>query len=230
MDQPITHEREVEPGQGWNEISVLYDCPQCGWWFYQNEAMRLAPSEQYAVANELSFAAVLRKYAVADYDIPLQSLRNTVSKNPEYLYQIHPTNLERLVASVFHDYFDCEVRHVGGSNDGGVDLILIRGDKEVLVQVKRRQHPHHVESVSLIRELIGAMVLSQVNSAIFVSTAEAFSPSARMASTKARVLGAAESISLVDYKRFVDMMQLCSTSQRKVWEPLLPELDRTPFA
>ena len=51
------------------------------------------------------------------------------------------------------EWQDCEVRHVGcsgGHGDGGVDLILITGSDEYLVQVKH--HPEWLKRKSSVRE------------------------------------------------------------------------------
>lgn len=48
--------------------------------------------------------------------------------------------MEELVASVFRDFYECEVEVVGKSNDGGVDVIVIDSDNPIMVQVKRRRN------------------------------------------------------------------------------------------
>jgi restriction system protein len=225
LSRPIEHEVIVEPGEGWNEISFLYDCLNCGWWYYQNEAMKLGSNGQYALNNEMSFSGILRKFEISDIEIPLTTLKNEIFKNNSYLYQINPTKFEILVADIFKEFFNCVVKHVGKSNDGGVDLILVRSETDFIVQIKRRENPHSTESVSVIRELVGAMVLSGKKNAIFVSTADKYSKQAIESSIKVKAIGVANSFSLIDFKKFVEILNLTHMRPQRCWEEILPKLN-----
>lgn len=81
---------------------------------------------------------------------------------------------------------------MGRPDDGGVDIIYIDADdKQWLVQVKRRENPRSTESVSTIRNLLGAMLLQDSRTGIIVSTADHFSYQAYAAVDRAREVGMA---------------------------------------
>jgi len=129
--------------------------------------------------------------------------------------------MEELVASVFQDFTSCDIKVVGKSHDGGKDLILLDGDKQTFVQVKRRTKNHKVEPVSSIRDLIGASVLDEADACIFVSTADHFSKPAQQAAHKAVAKKIISSFELVDYHRFVKMLKLQRMDYPRSWELLL---------
>lgn len=54
----------------------------------------------------------------------------------------------------------------------GKDLILLDGEKQTFIQVKRRTQAQKVEPVSSIRDLIGASVIGDADACVFVTTAE----------------------------------------------------------
>jgi len=62
-----------------------------------------------------------------------------LASRPEILPRIEPPKFEHLVADVLKDrWAPCDVKLVGGTGDGGIDVILIMGEsEEYLVQVKR---------------------------------------------------------------------------------------------
>ena len=129
--------------------------------------------------------------------------------------------MEELVASVFKDIMDCKVLLVGKSHDGGKDLILLDGDRQTFVQVKRRTQPDKVEAVSSIRNLIGASIIGDANACIFVTTADHFSKDAQVAAQKVVEKKVFDSFELIDYRKFVDMLNLQKENYPKEWEQLL---------
>ena len=108
--------------------------------------------------------------------MPLAELANFLRRHPERVHYISPTALEKLVAKCFRSTGAyAAVTHVGRPDDGGVDVLLVtQAAGKVLVQVKRRG-PDTVESVTTLRNLLGAMVLEEALFGIVVSTADHFS-------------------------------------------------------
>ncbi|MDM8161479.1 restriction endonuclease [Labilibaculum sp. K2S] len=84
-------------------------------------------------------SAILRSFEISSNEVPILSLRTYLTQQNEKIFEIHHRKMEELVASVFREYFACEVKIVGKSCDGGIDLILIMSDNPILVQVKRRK-------------------------------------------------------------------------------------------
>jgi restriction endonuclease Mrr len=81
-----------------------------------------------------------RKRRIDDNDIHPWSAKKLDAVR-EQLYQIDPTQFERLVAEVFSHLGYSEVRHLGQSNDGGVDILAKQYRKDgihyAVIQCKR---------------------------------------------------------------------------------------------
>ena len=210
---------EIEDNGGANDfIEIVYDCTKCGWWHYRTEdSMYVGEGNAWHSYNYLW--GMLRQYDESAADIPLETLRSAIKSRPEIIYHMNPQKFEELVGFVFKDFYDCEVRHVGKSHDGGIDLILVRSDFDTIVQVKRRQKPEATEGVSVIRELIGTMALERNRNAIFVSSAAKFSNKAKKASNEAASVGIVDKIELIDYTKFINIMELThEISNRRPWQ------------
>ncbi len=133
-------------------------------------------------------------------------------RNPEYFHSINPIELEKFVASVWKEnYKDCEVMHVGGPNDKGVDVLYIdSGGEDWFIQVKRRSSSVKPEQFSTIQSLAGSLVLQGKFKGIVVSTANYFSPPALEAAQKLN--GNGYTVELVDQGKLNRMLS-----------PLLPK-------
>lgn len=83
--------------------------------------------------------------------------------------------MEKLCTDIFRGIYDCEVHHVGMSGDGGKDIIILEANDPILIQVKRRQNPEHVEIVKGVREFVGTMFIEDVKKGIYISIAKTFS-------------------------------------------------------
>jgi len=186
-------------------------CPECGWWVSENTALIEVTGKRSYDSYTLLRRACLREFAIIDEEAPVEALRLHLSRHPEELNRISPKKLESLVGSVFADYLSCEAVHVGGPGDGGYDLILLAGDTPLLVQVKQRLDPQKAEPVSLIREFIGALVLAEAKSGVFVTSAARFSRASQEAAR--RVPGTViERLELVDASKLLDILKLSAGS------------------
>jgi restriction endonuclease Mrr len=141
-----------------------------------------------------------------------------LAQHREALHFISPTNLEHLVGRVFADFMSCEAVHLGGPSDGGIDLVLVHGDRDYVVQVKRRANPNSVEAVSGIREFIGAMLLSGSPNGLFVTTAPRFSASAATAAATASNRKIVDEIALIDGNRLFDVCGLTAPREAEPWK------------
>ena len=129
--------------------------------------------------------------------------------------------MERLVQSVFRDFFLCDVKLVGKSHDGGKDLIMIDSGVKTFVQVKRRMVKNKVESVEEIRDLLGAAYSEDVRSCVFVSTADHYSPEAQKLANKMVEVRKFDRFDLIDCKQFIEMLKLTRKDYPEVWQTLL---------
>lgn len=137
-------------------------------------------------------------------------------RKPSLCHSFDPYELEIFVAAVFKaNYKDCEALHVGKTDDGGVDVVFVdSGNKQWLIQVKRRKREDASEGVGTVRNLLGAMVLEDSSYGAIVSTADHFTYRAYQAVGRASEKG--KQIKLFDKGKLLRMVG-----------PLLPD---TPWA
>jgi hypothetical protein len=107
----------------------------------------------------------------------LEEIAQWFRQHPKLYNSVEPKYLESLVARIFAATGEyCDVLHVGRPDDGGVDVVLVEAnDATWLVQVKRREHPSSVESVSTVRNLLGTLLVEDSIHGMVVSTADHFS-------------------------------------------------------
>lgn len=200
---------------------VVKECPNCGWWQLKHEVILPGGVMGEDVSKGFFLNGIVRRFDVSDKYLPLGALLQEVQKRKEILYRIAPKKMEELVAYVFSEFYACEVVHCGRSHDGGIDLVLVAADEPVLVQVKRRETPSHVEAVSTVREFLGAVMLNQRQQAILVSTADHFSREAEQAARKAENLALLTRFELVDMKNFIEMLHASGSATHKSWMKFL---------
>lgn len=203
------------------EYESVIQCPQCGWWEHSYTFSSDDIGDGLRANSSELTQAILRIYDDDDKSVPIDILNKYIAQNPEKIYGIHDKKMEELVASVFKDFMDCDINIVGKSHDGGKDLILVNGDKQTFVQVKRRTQASKVEPVSSIRDLIGASVIGDADACVFVTTADHFSKPAKDAAQKVVEKKILNSFDLIDYRRFVDILKLQRENYPKEWEQLL---------
>lgn len=204
-----------------SEQEIVVQCEQCGWWQYEYCNQSDAVVDGIRASDKQVASAILKEYEESDRDVPIPILSDYINKHPEKIYSIHDKNMEKLVQSVFKDFFACNVELVGKSHDGGKDLIMIDSGIKTFIQVKRRMSKNKVESVIGIRELLGVSYVEDVNSCIFVSTADHFSKDAIKFAESAVEKRKCESFELIDCKRFLEMLKCTRTSFPEPWKTLL---------
>jgi restriction system protein len=191
---------------------------RCGWWqaryrdYHYDSGMYW---DHRAVRS-----AILRRYVPSDSDVPIRALRQALLQRPELIDSVRKNKAEELVGSIFRDNFDCEVRLVGRSGDGGIDLILVLSDKEVLVQVKHRDkgsHAWRAEPVSTVREFLGALRLAQGRYGILVTTAQHFTAGAIQAAAKAVTIQDVQQYDLVDGPELFRTLSLVNNKIEEHW-------------
>ena len=199
--------------------ACIWQCKKCGWW-------ELQEIERYREGNyENKFTSrlkhgILKKFQLGDSQIPINALRDKLIQQPDVIYKIHHTKMEQLVCSIFSDYYECEVHHVGKTADGGIDLVFIESDEPIFVQIKRRMSPNSSESVSEVREFLGAVQLQKGKEAIFVTSANHFTKPASQAAAQAVLLGLVKRFELVDYGKLISLLHLTSNQNKKPWKNL----------
>lgn len=205
-------------GECIEQDETIYYCQNDGWWQHKiYERQDCSPKNWYSVIHE----GILKTYDDSSANIPIHVLNDYIFKDPDKIINIHDKKMEELVASVFGDFYNCEAKVVGKSSDGGIDVVLIDSDNPTMIQVKRRRSLQHTESVSGVRDLLGATLLNKTNKCIFVSTANKFSTEAEKTASLSIELGLVEKFNLIDYGRFISMLKDRPQNIQKIWDGLL---------
>lgn len=194
---------------------ILYFCKKCGWWYVMQVIEEYDFNEDELIFTDgveiTQVHAVLKRFDASSLDVPMEVLKSELSKREEILYKIHPTKMERLVQDVLGDFFSCEVEHIGRSGDGGIDLVMITGDKPIAVQVKRRTRTEHIEQVNEIREFVGALMLGQKLNGLFITTGAEFSSGCYSSADLAKNLGLVDNLMLYNRDRFLSLFRQVNT-------------------
>jgi len=161
--------------------SVVY-CRNCGWWLLKRSEEGDYVDEHLEILSTTYNEGIVFRFNIDDAEAPVYELRKQLARKEALVEDMTPRELEIIVGSVFRDFFDVEVFHIGGPGDGGIDLLLVAGEIKHIIQVKRRKKPSKSECVSVVRDLIGSMVLNNIQSGIIVTTASHFSRPAKQAS------------------------------------------------
>jgi hypothetical protein len=144
----------------WEEYdkAEIKKCPRCGWWQVSVINYR-EPSSFVRETNRETYTGVARVFPLSAHSVIDELARLINTDNPQ-LSAVDPGLFEKALAEVFRHYYRAsEVRHLGRSGDGGIDLYCVIDDETYLIQVKRRMNGK-VEEVVTVRELVGAYVLA----------------------------------------------------------------------
>ncbi len=137
------------------------------------------------------------------------------------MHSVEPRVFERLIASILRDHMDCNVLHCGRSGDGGIDLFAIDSDEPLAIQVKRRANPKSKETVSLVREFLGAMVTYdkrfRVSRGMIVTTAADFTKGAKEVAERAITKNLVNEMRLVRASDLIFLFGLSSIRDEEPW-------------
>jgi restriction endonuclease Mrr len=187
-------------------FNLVYVCDKCGWWNTEAADSMQVDSET-AVIREALIVGTLRRFNIADSSIPVDLLWAEIAKHPHAATASSPAAFERLVGDVLRSVRACEVKHVGRTADGGIDLLLVTNETVTAVQVKRRTSLDRSEGVELVREFLGAMLLADLRNGVLVTTGRRYTTPARKAAAQAEALALADRFELLDFPSFLSMMR-----------------------
>ncbi|MDU1115317.1 MAG: restriction endonuclease [Clostridium butyricum] len=210
------------------ELWAFYDvweCDNCGWWEYLYRFSEERDYDTRVSTNnwDIFRHGIIKKFNVSDKQIPINTLMNELLKKQDILYDIDPYKLEDIAQIVFSSYYDCEVKHVGKTGDGGKDLIIVQSDDPILVQIKRRTNREHVELVKGIREFVGTMYIEGANKGVYLSTAKKFSKGSQETAEQLVNNRKFDSFELINYERFCDMLGVVKKDSFKPWAKFVQE-------
>ena len=156
-------------------VSELVDiklvlCSTCGWYRYETFNW-----EDFPYCEVIQRIAVLSKHSDINEEPPIQELRRYLTKHWENRAMLSPSKAEQIIADIFKEHLDCEVRYTSNgvySPDGGIDFVLVNTTSgiEYAFQVKRRL-TDSPERIQPIREFIGAVASKPFKYGYYVTTA-----------------------------------------------------------
>lgn len=177
-------------------FAALLICHLCGFW-RRSFADSLTGAE-YTLPLVRSFQPEVHAPA-------LRALSAEVARSPKRLYSLTPRHFELFVATVLKDFLECEVRHVGGTGDGGIDLVALIADTPLLIQVKRREHADRSEGIEVVRSLFASLFAAGHKRGMIVTSANSFTRGAQAWARSPRLIASKFEIDLVDIARLLDM-------------------------
>jgi len=207
---------------------AIGSCDTCGWWriFHGTRGGQDTVNFEFVVAEA-------QRYDVDAVAAPIGSLRRHLRARPTDLAFVHPTTLERLISDCLEDEFaPCEVIHLGGTGDGGVDLMLIESDRSpLLIQVKRRADILGPQGLNVVRELNGVLFREGLARGMVVTTADRYTRGARAeAVTRTGGLVSRYEMRLRAFDDIVAMLQLPRRTSSHPWVPYLAPLRQSANA
>lgn len=195
-------------------------CTSCGFWFGRGTRdWRGGPWMNRVVWGKL------REYEIDAIDVPTRELIRYLHRNENRLLSVDPFKAEALVEQMMADTYGCDVERIGGRQDKGVDLYLLKdGDRDSIVQVKWREDRGRAEGVRVVRELCGTLVARGVPKGVIVTTRNYMSKDALREIDNIRGSPLAPGLFRIDPLVHGNLLEMLSLSARKLGEaPLLPE-------
>lgn len=129
----------------------------------------------------MSAASVAAKFSTEVPQGCSEELAQHLRRNPSLWHCLEPARLETLVRDIWKaNHRHCEVKHVGGPGDLGVDVLFVDdNERRWLIQVKRRSKANKAEGFSTLQSILGTLALQGERYGIIVSTADYFSYQAK---------------------------------------------------
>lgn len=187
-------------------------CGKCGWWTCKEELEESAFNEQCEMTR--LYEGIIYRFETDLIDVPVSFLRSEIKSGTLNLSALSIADCERVVGSIFQDYFQCEAYHVGGPGDEGIDYILLAGDRNILLQIKRRSDPSETELPRVVRELIGTLVFHGENHGILATTGKGITEKQRSNLLKRQLANLR--IDVFGQREIMDLLNLPQVS--RPWE------------
>ncbi len=179
-----------------------YDvCSDCGYWRDRVSDQVFADRVNFPVA-----ASFNQEKNIAN----ISHLGRELLKSPDKVYSTDPRKFEILIGSILSDFLDCDVYHVGGTADGGIDLIAIITDHPCLVQVKRRGQTGAVEGIDTVKLLFASALTKGADSGMVVTSATSFSKPSKKWANELKFLDTPFKMELRSLNNIFDMVNAIS--------------------
>jgi len=190
----------------------IFVCLKCGFWGGRGSRFDNILMEGIPSRGVLAFYKPFKPLAEQQSNYLISHLR----KHPKELPNIGPKRAEKFVLDLIKESFDCEVKAIGGTRDGGVDGYILNNDEiSTIIQVKWREDMNKAESVGVVREVAGTLLARGVPSGILISNRNHFSKDAikdTKAINKNGSIGLSKmNLTLIDYHDIIDMLDISNT-------------------
>lgn len=143
-------------------------CPNCGYW--KGSVETDPPMGGACDPTSRPCWAKIRKFAIDDLEIPTHRLMNYLANNKQDLNQVGWQKLEDIVAAIFREHLDCRVEQTKRTRDNGYDLLCFDSESDPFIVEVKHTKGERVIGVSVVRELIGTMMLEDMDRAFLVSS------------------------------------------------------------
>lgn len=147
--------------------NIVQVCQTCGWWAVSHNWSR-----HYGEENPAWFArsacGLLANLDLNDLSIPTNELRNYLLAKYSDRIDVHPRNMELIVASIFRSE-GYQVRTTAYSRDNGIDLYIFDGLGDSVTGIQVKRHKNKIEAEQ-IRSFAGALILNGLEHGIYVTT------------------------------------------------------------
>jgi hypothetical protein len=155
---------------------ILLVCNSCGWWQVTRKGFR---GKESAITHDIfTFHSILERVDPGSDRMAMINLRQKLQDNWKSHKDLSSAEMAELVRDILKEHYSCDVIHTKShvnTPDGGIDL-LIAHDGTVIkegVQVKRRLNGKP-ESISYVRDFLGALMIKGLQKGTFVTTSERF--------------------------------------------------------
>lgn len=200
------------------EVAV---CEACGWWSVFKTF--IDGDEDYAPITTKVYFSILKKYKISDKNPTLEFLDRELRKNPSAIEKMNKTAFEKYMQDILQEHYGKRVYHVGRSNDGGIDLLMIENSERTLVQVKNRML-HKSEGSPVVRDLMGAMLQKNTFNGLILSTGRHFTPQAWKTAKEALGHGKVQKIEFKNCTQILEMIDAVSSNREEPWKAVLKQL------
>jgi len=191
-------------------------CDLCGFW-------------RYAFGDTLTgvewTVPFTRSFQPEAHTPALAELAARAHDSPERLNVLSPLNFELFVGTVLKEHMECDVKHVGGTHDGGIDLLVLDADPPLVVQVKRRRRRDSAEGVEVVKTMFATMFGGGHGRGMVVTSANRFTRGARAWARLPSLSHAGFEIDLVDINRLIDMTRPSERPAQPAWQTALSLMD-----
>jgi restriction system protein len=203
----------------------VLECESCGWWSASKTFVDF--ESDYPQAFTKIFHSVIKNYSIADKNPLILNVHRELKKDPSKIASMNKTAFEKYMAEVLENHFSCQVKHVGKSDDGGVDLWILENEEKTLVQVKNREL-HKTEGVGTVRSLLGSMLDMDIYRGMIISTAKTFTEPSKKMVNRNLAKGSVERLDIKNCNDIFEMIGAINGKDEKLWAPIFQKLWAKP--